>query len=411
MSLPSGLRALEHRDFRLFWTGQIVSLVGTWMQTVGQSWLVLELTNSPFRLGLVTTLQYAPMLVLSLPAGALTDRVPKRRLILVTQSLFCAQALALGALAARGHVRYWHVAGLAVLFGVATAFDTPARQSFLVEMVDKRDLANAIALNSALFNAARVVGPALAGLLVARYGVAPAFLLNGLSFVAVILALLLMRAEGRPGPARGTTMHQEIAEGIRYAWRTPMVLLILALTVSVSLFVLHHGILVPLLVREVLREGAHTFGLLMASLGVGALSGAVTLAVFGRSRPSLGSLSASAVLVCAATLSVATVHRFWPAAGLLFVIGFSQISLLASCNTLLQITTPDALRGRVMSLYALAFFGVTPFGAFLLGSVAEAFGVPAAYLTGGGLGLAAVLTLLLVGQRRQAAPRPGWGRP
>ena len=198
MPFPAGLRALNHRDFRLFWTGQLVSLIGTWMQSVGQSWLVLELTNSPFKLGLIGTLQFGPMLLFSFPAGAIADRLPKRRLILATQTALMLQAFLLAALSWTGHVQYWHVAILASLYGLASTLDMPTRQSFIVEMVGKDDLMNAIALNSAVFNGARIVGPAAAGILVARYGVPMAFLLNGASFLAVLLALLAMHAEGLP---------------------------------------------------------------------------------------------------------------------------------------------------------------------------------------------------------------------
>lgn len=222
MRFPIGLRALNHRDFRLFWTGQLVSLVGTWMQSVGQSWLVLELTNSPFKLGLIGTLQFGPMLCFSFVAGAIADRVPKRRLVLATQTALMLQAFSLSALAWTGHVQYWHVAVLASLYGFATTLDMPTRQSFIVEMVGKDDLMNAIALNSAMFNGARMVGPAAAGLLVARYGVAPAFLLNGVSFLAVIVALLGIRAEGLPQAQASSSVRQDIVAGVRYAVGTPL---------------------------------------------------------------------------------------------------------------------------------------------------------------------------------------------
>src|SRR5574341_1096011 len=229
MPFPAGFRALNHRDFRLFWTGQLVSLIGTWMQSVGQAWLVLELTNSPFKLGLIGTLQFSPMLCFSFLAGVITDRVPKRRLIIATQTALMLQAFGLSALAWSGHVQYWHVAVLASLYGFANTLDVPTRQSFIVEMVGKDDLMNAIALNSAMFNGARVVGPAVAGLLVARYGVAIAFLLNGVSFLAVIFALLEIRSEGLPQPRGDTSMLQDIATGVRYAVNTPLVSLILSL--------------------------------------------------------------------------------------------------------------------------------------------------------------------------------------
>jgi len=400
MRFPSGLRALNHRDFRLFWAGQFISLAGRWMQSVGLSWLVLELTNSPLKLGIVGALQFAPILVLAFVAGAITDRFPKRSLLIVTQFALTLPAFSLAALIWGGHVMYWQVAVLAGLIGVFNALDMPARQSFVVELVGKDDLTNAIALNSAMFNAARVAGPAIGGLLIARYGVAVAFVLNGVSFLAVIAALAAMRFEDLPRAHRGTTIREEIADGLRYAIGSPLISLILSLVLAVSVFVINHSTLVPLLARDVLGEGVHGFGFLMATLGAGALVGAVALAQFGRGRPPLAAIVVPAIVASAGILSLAAVRQFWLAAILLFVIGAAQILFLAGSNTTLQVTVPDELRGRVMSLYTLAFAGVTPIGAFLIGSVAEAFGVPAACFAGGGLGLACVLALTALGTRR-----------
>ncbi|HSD50891.1 MAG TPA: MFS transporter [Candidatus Methylomirabilis sp.] len=393
MPFPAGLRALNHRDFRLFWTGQLISLIGTWMQSVGQSWLVLELTNSPFRLGLIGALQFGPMLLFSFPAGAIADRLPKRRLILATQTALMLQAFLLATLAWTGHVQYWHVAVLASLYGVANTLDMPTRQSFIVEMVGKDDLMNAIALNSAIFNGARVVGPAAAGMLVARYGVPIAFLLNGVSFVAVLCALLAMHTEGLPLSRPRASMFQEIATGIRYALHTPSVSLILILLLSVSLFLINHSVLIPLLARDVLHAGAEGFGWLMAALGMGAVTGALGLALLGEGRPRFAVLVAAAIFLAMAMLSLAVVHHFRVAIPLLILAGLSQIIFMASCNTTLQVTVPDTLRGRIMSLYAFVFVGVTPIGSFFVGSIAEVFGVPVAFAAGGGLGLLCILGL------------------
>jgi len=393
MPFPSVLRALNHRDFRLFWTGQGISQLGTWMQSVGQSWLVLELTNSAFLLGVIGALQFAPMLFLSFFAGPVIDRLPKRRLIIGTQTVLLLQAFILSALAWTGHVQYWHVAVLAGLLGTVNTVDMPARQSFIIELAGTEDLMNAIALNSAVFNSARIIGPAVAGLLVAKYGVALAFFLNGLSFVAVIVALQAVRAEGRPHPRRGTTLRQEITEGIQYAVTTPRILLVLSLLLVVSLFVINHGTLVPLLAREVLHQGARGFGFLMSSLGAGALAGAVALALLGTGRPPIVLVAVPAAVLSAATTAMAGVRQVWLAALVLLVIGFSQIIFTASCNTTLQLGAPGELRGRLMSLYSLVFAGITPFGAIFVGSMAEVFGTPVAYGAGGGLGLLCVLLL------------------
>ena len=406
MRFPSGLRALSHRDFRLFWTGQLISLVGRWMQSVGQSWLVLELTNSPLKLGIVGALQFAPILVLSFVAGAIADRFPKRPLIIATQVALMLQAFSLAALIWSGHVQYWHVALGACIIGVVNALDMPARQSLIAELVGKDDLMNAIALNSAMFNAARVAGPAAGGLLIAHYGVAVAFFLNGASFLAVIAALLAMRVEGFRQAHRGTTIREEIADGLRYAVGSPVISLILSLVLAVSVFVINHTVLVPLLARDVLGEGVHGFGFLMAALGAGAMVGALALAGFGHGQPPLGAIVAPAIVASTGTLFLAAVSQFWLAATLLFIIGLAQILFLARCNTMLQVTAPDALRGRVMSLYTLVFAGVTPIGAFFIGSTAEAFGVPTACVAGGGLGLVCVLALTARWNRRRLPPDP-----
>jgi MFS family permease len=406
MRWPAGLRALAHRDYRLFWAGQLVSLVGTWMQTVGQSWLVLELTNSPLRLGLIGTLQYAPMLAFSFVTGALVDRARKRRLILGTQAALMCQAFALSALAWGGHVQYWHVAVLATLYGLAQTLDMPARQAFIADLVGKADIMSAIALNSTVFNGARVIGPAVAGLLVARYGVAVAFFLNGVSFVAVVIALLLVRTEGAPRPRDGSTMLEEIAAGARYASTTPVISLVLGLIFAVSLFVINFNTLVPLIARDVLHEGAHGFGLLMASLGIGAVVGALALTLVGPARPAVSVLITGALVVSAATLALAAVRSFWLAAATLLVVGCAQIVFTAGCNTTLQLTAPDRMRGRIMSLYALVFVGASPFGSFFVGSVAEKLGVPAACALGGGGGLVLVALLALRWSRRRGSAQP-----
>jgi MFS family permease len=395
MPFPTGLRALNHRDFRVFWTGQCISLVGRWMQAIGQSWLVLELTNSPLRLGIVNSLQFAPLLLLSFPAGALADRLPKRPLLIGTQLALMFPALAIAALIWIGAIQYWHVVVMATVIGVANALDMPARQSMVGELVGKDDLMNAIALNSAVFNAARMVGPAAGGLLIARSGVALAFFLNGVTFLAVVAALLAMRAEATKSADPGTRLARDIADGLRYATREPRISLVLSLILAVSIFVINHNVLVPLVARDLLGEEVQGFGFLMATLGAGALIGAATLAQFGRGRPALAAVIVPAIVVSTGILSLAAVRQFWLAAIVLFLTGVAQILFLTSSNTTLQVTAPDALRGRVMALYALVFAGVSPIGAFLTGSIAEAFGSATACAVGGGLGLASVLALSL----------------
>ena len=376
------------------------------MQSVGQAWLVLELTGSPFQLGLVTALQFTPILLLSPVGGALSDRFPKRRIILLTQAAMMAQAFVLAGLVWSGQVRYWHVAVLAAIYGVGRAIDIPARQSYITDLVGRPDLPNAVALNSLVFNGARIVGPAVAGLLIARFGVAPAFLLNGLSFVAVLGALLATRTPGDPDPAGRLGIREGVWGALAYAARTPSTAFTLSLLVVVSVLVLNFNVVVPLIAKDVLGEGAHGFGLLMSSLGAGAVMAGIGLTLLRRGRPPLWSLAASAAILSAGTTSLALVGHFGTAAVLLVALGCVQILFSTGCNTTLQLETPDALRGRVMGLYALANAGMTPFGSLLMGSLAERLGVRAACALGGGSGLVAVVALVLIARRTGLAWTP-----
>jgi MFS family permease len=393
------LGAFRHRDFRLFWGGQLVSLIGTWMQSVGQSWLVLELTGSPLSLGVVNALQFTPILLLSPVGGALSDRLGKRNILLVTQAVMMVQALVLALLVRSGHVRYWHVALLAAIYGLGRAVDIPARQAFITDLVGRPDLPNAVALNSVVFNGARIVGPSVAGLLIARFDVAIAFFLNAASFVAVLAALLAMRTEGRPDPAGKLGIRQGVIGALTYAAGTPPVGFILTLLVVVSLLGLNFNVVVPLIARDVLHQGAQGFGLLMSALGGGAVVGAGALALLRSDRPPLAFLAGSAAILCAGVATLGLVTHFGVAVIVLAVLGGLQIYFTTSCNTTLQLITPQALRGRVMGLYAMAFAGVTPFGSLLVGTLAEHLGVRAACAIGGILGVLAVGALVLIARR------------
>jgi predicted MFS family arabinose efflux permease len=292
---------------------------------------------------------------------------------------------------------------MATVYGLANTLDMPTRQAFIVEMVGRDSLRSAIALNSAMFNAARVVGPALAGLVIARWGTALAFFFNGLSFVAVIAALLALHASGAPRAGRGRRLGEEIAEGVRYVLRTPRIALVMSLVMAVSTFFFNYNTLVPLLARDMLGQDAHGFGLLMTAVGCGAVAGAIGLASLGAERPSVTVLVASALALGAATMLMTGVHRFAVAAALLVIMGFCGMLFMTGANTTVQLTVPDDLRGRVMSLHTLMFAGMAPFGAFLVGSVIEALGARAGFLVTGAGGTAAVLAVAL-GWRRYRRP-------
>ena len=392
MTLPSGLRALRHRDFRVFFAGQAVALVGSWMQQVAQAWLVLSLTNSPLRLGLVGSLNFLPVLLFAIVGGAVADRLPKRRLLVITQSLLGCQTLALATLIVTGHVRYWHVCVLAIVWGIANTVDLPVRQAFVVELAGRTDVASAVALNSAAFNVARIAGPAAAGLLIARAGVAPAYFINAGAFVVVIVTLFLLRARGAPAPRQGTTIGAEIREGVRYALGTPRIMSLLAVLFVVSITVFNFSIYVPLFARQVLGRGPEGFGLLMASVGVGAVGGALTLGALR--APSLSLLFVTGFLSCAGLVVMSLVDRFGVAAVALFALGWISVMVVAGCQVALQLVAPDRLRGRIMSLHTFIYGGVFPFGAFTIGSISEHWGVSWAFRVAGLFGLGGLLLVV-----------------
>src|SRR5262249_8641061 len=363
---------------------------------VAQAWLVLELTNSPFRLGLLGTLQFGPFLLLSLVSGTLVDRFPRRRVLVATQLVFARQALLLALPLPTGPGASWSIAllPLAAVAGLATPLARPARHAFVTAIVGKADVLNAVSLTSAALNAARIVGPAAGGLLIARLGVAPAFGLNGLSFLVVVLTLTRLRDPAAPPPRPVTRALGQIGAGVGYAWRTPRVRVFLGLLFAVSFTVFNFSIYVPLLARTVLGLGPPGFGFLMSALGVGSVLGALTLGMRSGETPTAGLVLGTAVLACAGLVGLGLGHRLWTTAAALVVTGFFGIIVVASCNTALQLEAPDALRGRILSLFTWVYFGLYPSGAFLLGALAERWGVSRALLAAGGFGLA---TLGLVG--------------
>ena len=385
--------ALRHRNFRIFLIGQGVSIVGTWMQTTAQAWLVLTLTNSSFLLGAVSALQWLPVTVLGVVGGAMADRLPKRRLLIITQTTLMAQALVLALLSWTGVVRYWHVAVLAGLLGLVNSFDLPTRQAFFVDMVAREDLMNAIALNSALTNVGRVLGPAVSGLIIASSGVSAAFLLNGLSFLAVIAALFAMTVRpSEPIPPRPLIGH--IKEGLAYVRGTPSILTLMVLLAAISTFVLNFSsVLVPVMARAILGGSAHTFGLLMSALGAGSFLGAITLAAASRRGPDRGLIHTGAVVVTLMVLVLGFVRTFHQAATLLFVAGFSMIVFSATANSFVQALAPDHLLGRVMSIYSVLWAGITPVGALLIGGIMDLWGPRAGFVVGGSLGLLSIVVV------------------
>ncbi len=388
--LARGFRALQVRNYRLYWIGQLISQTGSWMQTTAQAWLVLQITQSPFALGLVTTLQFLPIMLLSLLGGAISDRWPKHRLILVTQTAALIQAAVFGALVATGAIQLWHVYVLAPIQGVITAIDNPTRQAFAVELVGREHLVNAVALNSMLFNGARIIGPALAGLIIAKIGIAPTLFLNAISFVAVIVGLLMMDPSAffNPPPAQRGSTGRNIVEGLAYVWRTPPVLLVMIIVAAIGTFGYNFSVVLPLLAGFVLHTDASGFGGLSAFLGVGSLVGALATAYTRTIKVRRLVIGAGCFGVLLGAVALST--NFALSGALLIALGFAGITFATSANSLLQLSVPDALRGRVMGLYMLLFAGTTPIGGFLIGTLSNAIGVSWTLLICAGLCLLGV---------------------
>lgn len=394
--------ALRHRNFRLFFFGQFVSLVGTWMQVVAEGWLVLELTNSAFMVGLVTALESLPILLLTLYGGVVADRVNKRNAILLLQAGMLLQSLVLTLLTATGHITVGWLMALAVVLGSLSAFEVPIRQSFMVEMVGRDDLISAIALNSSVFNLTRIVGPVVAGGLIAGLGSAVCFGVNSFSFLAVIVAFLRMRPPFHGGGARTGDEEPTFRDGMRYALHQGEPRALLSLAATLSIFGLGAALaMLPVYSRDELGLNAGGYGALMAAIGVGAASGAIAMAAVGH-RVDRRRLIRRAALVFAISLAVSTLHRSFPLAlGSLAVAGFGSVLAAISTNTLLQVEAPDELRGRVMGFYSFVVLGLAPFGALQAGWVTEHFGVHASFLAGAGVSAVAAV---LLGPRPSGPP-------
>jgi MFS family permease len=384
------LRALGRRNYRLFFSGQSLSLIGTWMTRIATSWLVYRLTGSAWMLGVISFLGLVPTFLLGPFAGVWVDRWSRHRTLVWTQVFSMLQSFALAVLAFSGHIAIWHIALLSVLQGVINAFDTPARQAFLIEMVEDRAiLSNAIALNSTMLNAARLLGPAIGGLVIAAAGEAWCFTIDGISYGAVILSLLLMRvAAAAPRRRDEENLWRELAEGFSYVSASVPIRSILGLLAIVSLVGMPYSVLLPIFARQTFHGGAHTLGLLMGSTGVGALIAAVTMAA-RRSIIGLGRrIGFAALLFGAAILVFGLSRNLALSVAMLLTAGFAMMQFSASCNTILQTIAEPAKRGRVMSYFTMAFMGMMPFGSLFSGALAARFGAPRA-LTLSGLVIAA----------------------
>lgn len=405
LSLPSGFSALKHRNYRLYFFGQAVSVTGTWMQSLAMSWLVLTLTSSAIKLSLVNVLQFAPTLVFGLLAGVVADRVPKRSLLVCTQSIAALASATLAFLIWTDNIDLWHVYLIALIVGINNSFDMPSRQAFVSEMVGREDLANAIALNSTLFNMGRLVGPALAGLVLGAFGVAACFLIDACSYLAVIVSLLMMRKLPKVKTVRGRNPIESLREGLAYVRATPLVAYLVIFAGSVGIFGINFNVWMPLLAKQDIDTGPGGFGLLMSSLGIGALAGALLLAFQSRKIGTRRLVVTALILGLGEVMlgvAMEATNSLMIAMLISAIVGFGLTSTMSLANTIVQSNAPDELRGRVMSVYIMVGTGVAPLGAILAGAVAGWFGTPISILLGG---IITTLTAIWLARRLQIRPQ------
>ena len=389
--------SLKHRNYRLWFAGQLVSLFGTWMQATAQGFLVFQLTHSPAYLGYVGFASGMPTWVLMLYGGVVADRVPRRTLLVSTQTLMMALAFVLAFLTFTGHVQPWHVAALAGALGVANAFDAPARQAFVVDLVPRENLTNAIAMNSTMFSMATALGPALAGVTYAAFGPAWCFTINGISFLAVIAALLMMNLEVRPDSSRARRADAELREGIQYTLSHPPVRMLVVIVGMISLFGVSVGTLIPAWAVKILHGNATTNGLLQSARGVGAVGSALLIAALGGGIRRGSLLTLGTVVLPLTILAFAVVASPLLSLVVLAAVGAAMVLIMNLANAMVQAQVPDALRGRVMSIYSLVFFGAMPLGALWVGAAAERIGEPRTVMVN-----AAVLVILAAAMRTAA---------
>jgi len=405
------LRAFKYRNYRLFFGGQGISLIGTWMQTVAMSWLVYRLTGSALLLGVVGFCAQIPAFILSPVAGVAADRYNRHKILLITQTLAMLQAFILSFLVISGRVQVWHIMVLSSFLGLVNSFDIPARQSFVVELIEKKeDLGNAIALNSSMFNAARLLGPSIAGVLIGLVGEGVCFFLNGVSYLAVLAALLAMKVPHRKREASGAPVLRRFKEGFDYTFGFAPIKFIILLLALTSLTGMPYTVLMPVFVKEVLHGGPRTLGFLMASSGVGALTAALTLA----SRRSVSGLEkripVAGCIFGTGLIALSMSSSFAISAVCIAVASFGMITQMASSNTIIQTVVEDDKRGRVMAFYALAFMGMAPFGSLLAGWIANRVGAPHTIILSGVLSIFGAMAFLTRLPELRAQIRPVYER-
>jgi len=395
MKLNKRFPALSHRDFRVYWTGQIFVKLGSWIQKAAQAWLVLELTQSPFLLGLLTVFQFGPILVFSLLSGVWVDRFPKKMILYCTQTILMLQAFLLAALVWTGTICYWHILILAALLGIADTFDAPSSQAIVYELAGKKDLFSALSLNSAVFNLAKIVGPSIAGLVITFVGTAGCFLLNGLSIIPGLICLSLVKT----GPFVPHTVKKKVLtdarEGLKYISSKGILWCALLCMLTISTFAMNSNTIIPVFAQETLQLQAAGYGVLLSSMGIGSLVGAIFLASRWRKTPSRRALFTSAFFICGIYIVLGPTTSCPLSIILIAFLGTINTLFMTIVNSTLQLNSDDLHRGRVMSAYNLAFTGTTPIGGLFTGSIMEGWGAGAGWLAGGLIALILMCGVLL----------------
>lgn len=393
-NLKHAFPALNYRNFRYFWFGQCISLIGTWMQITAQQWLVYTMTKSALLLGFLGVAQFGPVMVLSLFAGVFVDRYPKKQILIFTQISLMILALVLALLVFSGQIVYWEVLVLAVLSGFVNTLDMPARQSFIPDLVEKKDIGSAIGLNMTIFNSARIIGPALSALLMARFGPGLLFFLNGISFIPVIIYLYRIDVTVTIIKKVERKVFSEILEGLKHIRHSPTMLSSILSLLALGTFLMNFNVIIPLFAVDVLKQDVNGYGLLMSSLGAGALFGSLLIASKGKDDTKMQVLFVSGLIASTLFVLLNFIHTLIIAMGLLMIIGFLTLVFMSTANLTLQINSSDAFRGRVMSVYSFAFLGTTPIGNLIAGGITEKYGAGLGFLI---CGVTTGFFILLIG--------------
>jgi MFS family permease len=394
--LNNPFTALKHKNFRYYWIGMCVSLIGTWMQNIAQPWLAYSLTKSPFLLSLITALQFTPVLLFSLFAGVIIDKFSKKKILLFTQSASMVITFVLAVLVLTGEIRYWHIVVLATVLGVVNTLDMPARQTIVIELVGKDDLMNAIALNSTVFNLARIIGPAIAGIVMAYSGISVCFFVNSLSFGAVLISLLFIKFKPQENkPRENIKIWANIKDGLKHIYNNEVLLETLIVVAIVGTFAPNFGVLVPVFAKVILGQQEAGFGFLMSFLGAGSLIGAIFIATISRSGPKKIFLYIVPLLVGAFLIFTGYTNTFIICGVFLAITGFFFVSFSSNANCAMQLNTSNEYRGRVMSVYSLVFAGSTPLGSLYAGIITERFNARIGFVACGGIIILLMIILLV----------------